>query len=195
MTHKADIDIDFGNRNEILQLIEHIPARKNHKGKPEKHATGIYVQPIPFDPRYGCSALHYKEADERGYFKLDFLNVSVYRHIKNYEHYEKLLNTEPPWHRLKEPDFVKQIVHIGNYSKIAAQMMPDSIPRMAMFIAALRPGKKHLLGKSWKEISETIWDREESDKYTFKKAHAVAYAVLVALHMNIINEKHSIIHQ
>ena len=69
--------------------------------------------------------------------------------------------------------------------------MPDTIPRMAMFLAALRPGKKHLLGKSWKEVAETIWDRSTTEEYTFRQSHAISYAVLVGLHMNIIEEQES----
>lgn len=184
----ADIDIDFANRDDILKHIRHIAARKTHKGKPERHNSGVYVQPIPYDPALGCSSIHYQEADERGYFKVDFLNVFVYQHIRDEAHYQELLNREPPWHRLKERAFVEQIVHISNYPKQVAQCMPDSIPRMAMFIAALRPAKKHLLGKPWAEIAEEIWDKSD-DEYAFKQSHSVAYAVLVALHMNIVNEQ------
>ena len=184
----ADIDIDFANRNDILRLIKHTPARKLHKDKPERHNSGAYVQPIPYDPMLGCSALHFKEADKRGYYKLDFLNVSVYQHIKDQKHYDELLAMEPPWERLAEKEFVEQIVHIANYPYKVAAAMPDSIPRMAMFLSILRPGKKHLIGKSWKEIAETVWDKVDDENYTFKQAHGVAYAVLVSLHMNIINE-------
>ena len=181
----ADIDIDFSNRDDILQHIKHIPARKLHRGKPERHNSGVYVQPIPFDPGINCSAIHYKEADERGYFKIDFLNVSVYNLIRDEEHYEKMLARTPPWHRLKEREFVEQIIHISNYPAQIADMMPDSIARMAMFLSVIRPGKKHLIGKPWKEIAETVWDRNSSDEYTFRRSHAIAYAHLVALHMNL----------
>jgi hypothetical protein len=187
----ADIDIDFANRNDILNIIKHIPARKLHKGKPERHNSGVYVQPIPFDPMVGCSSLHFKEADERGYFKIDFLNMSVYQQIRDDAHYRELLNKEPPWERLSDPAFVKQIVHIANYPKQVADVMPDSIPRLAMFLAALRPGKKHLLGKPWNVMAKTIWDKvdDESPGYAFKCSHAISYSVLVGLHMNIISEQ------
>jgi DNA polymerase III alpha subunit len=56
-----------------------------------------------------------------------------------------------------------------------------------MFLAMIRPGKKHLIGKTWKEIGETIWDKVEGE-YSFKKSHSIAYAHLVVVHMNIINE-------
>lgn len=186
-THRADIDIDLPDRNKILALIKHTPARKLHLGKPERHNSGVYVQPIPFDPHCGCATLHFKEADTRGYFKLDFLNVSVYQHIKDQAHYDELLAIEPPWHRLKDATFVEQIIHISNYPRQVAACMPDSIPRMAMFISALRPGKKHLLGKPWADVAKEIWVREGSDGYAFRQSHAISYAVLVGLHMNIVN--------
>ena len=56
-----------------------------------------------------------------------------------------------------------------------------------MFLAMIRPGKKHLIGKPWKEVAETIWDKTD-EGYTYKRSHAISYAHLVALHMNIINE-------
>ena len=184
----ADIDIDFGRRDDILRHIKHTPARKLHQGKPERHNSGVYVQPIPYDPMLDASSLHYKIADERGYFKIDFLNVSVYQHIKDEAHYQALLAKEPPWERLSDPKFVEQIIHIANYPSQLQFTMPDSIPRMAMFLSILRPGKKHLQGKSWKEIRETVWLKDDGDQYSFRHSHAIAYATLVGLHMNIVDE-------
>jgi len=187
MTHQSDIDIDFANREDILQHIKHIAGRKTTLGKPDRHNSGVYVQPIPYDPMLDAAALNYKEADARGYFKIDFLNVSVYQHIKDAAHYEELLAREPPWHRLDEMAFVEQLIHVANYPYKISQAKPSSIAQMAMFIAALRPAKKHLLGKSWKEIGETIWEKPTDGSYSFRHSHAIAYAMLVALHMNIID--------
>jgi DNA polymerase III alpha subunit len=66
-------------------------------------------------------------------------------------------------------------------------MKPDSIPRMAAFISIIRPGKAHLQTRPWPEVFAGVWDGDESRGYTFKKSHAVSYAALVALHMNLIN--------
>ena len=78
----ADVDIDFADREQILDLIKHIPARQQGR----KHNSGVYVTDIPIDPINGCATLDYKEAEEREYFKIDFLNVNVYTHIKDQEH-------------------------------------------------------------------------------------------------------------
>ena len=113
MKMDADIDIDFFDRTQILNLIKHTPARQESNTESKKHNSGVYVTDIPNDP----------------------------------------------------------------------------IPRMAMFLALIRPAKKHLIGKSWDKISEEIWVKPSGDEYYFKKAHAVSYAVLVALHMNILNQR------
>ena len=67
-------------------------------------------------------------------------------------------------------------------------MKPDSIPRMAAFISIIRPGKAHLQTRPWPEVFAEVWDGDESRGYTFKKSHAVSYAALVALHMNLLNQ-------
>jgi hypothetical protein len=179
----ADVDIDFADRDAILKHIKHIPARQQER----KHNSGVYVTDIPVDPINGCSTLDYKEAEDRGYFKIDFLNVNVYSNIKDNEHYEQLLNATPPWEKLLDKNFCSKIIHISNHWNDIVKMKPDSVARMAMFLALIRPGKKHLIGKTWKEIGETIWEQTE-DGYSYKKAHAVSYAKLVALHMNIIDQ-------
>ena len=66
----------------------------------------------------------------------------------------------------------------------------NSIPRLAMMLAIIRPSKKHLIGQSWKEVAKTVWDKN-IDGYSFKKAHAIGYAWLVAVHMNILEKESS----
>ena len=180
----ADIDIDVPDRNAVLALIRHIPARQQN-GK--KHNSGIYVTEIPQDPVAGCAAIDYESAEQRGYFKIDLLNMSVYGLIKDPKHYEGMLNQEPAWHRLwQDPEWASQLVHVGNYTDLLAAMKPDSIPRMAAFISVIRPGKAHLQRKSWSEVFASVWDGDQSRGYTFKRSHAVSYAALVALHMNLL---------
>ena len=67
-------------------------------------------------------------------------------------------------------------------------MRPNSIPRMAAFISIIRPGKAYLQNKTWAEVFNSVWDGDDSRGYTFKKSHALSYAALVALHMNLLNQ-------
>jgi len=181
----ADIDIDMPNRDAVLTLIQHTVARQSN-GK--KHNSGIYVTDIPRDPVMRCAAIDYETAESRGYFKIDLLNMSVYQLIKDPAHYEQMLAATPPWDRLwKDTEWAKKLVHIGNYTDLLKTMQPDSIPRMAAFISVIRPGKAHLQNQSWLDVFKSVWDGDLSRGYTFKKAHAVGYAALVALHMNLID--------
>jgi hypothetical protein len=149
----------------------------------------VYVTDIPRDPVHGCAAIDYETAEQRGYFKIDFLNMSVYQLIRDPAHYQAMLAATPPWHRLwEDAAWASQLVHVGNYTGLLATMRPDSIPRMAAFISVIRPGKAHLQDRPWTEVFESVWDGDESRGYTFKKSHAVSYAALVALHMNLINQ-------
>ena len=182
----ADIDIDFADRETVLKLIQHTPARQSNG---RKHNSGVYVTDIPQDPVAGCAALDYETAESRGYFKLDFLNMSVYQLIQSPAHYEQMLNATPTWERLwADREWAQQLVHVGNYTDLLKQMKPDSIPRMAAFISIIRPGKAHLQTRSWSEVFASVWDGDDSQGYTFKKAHAISYAALVVLHMNLLNQ-------
>ena len=185
----ADIDLDFANREDVLKLIQHTPARQTVQGQVRRHNSGVYVTDIPRDPEHGCAAIDYESAEQRGYFKIDLLNMSVYQLIHDPEHYEEMLKAVPPWSRLwTDKSWASQLVHIGNYVDLMAAMQPDSIPRMAAFISIIRPGKAHLQRKSWDQVFAEVWDGDESRGYTFKKSHSVSYAALVALHMNILNQ-------
>lgn len=184
----ADIDIDVGDREAVLKLINATAARQNHQGQVRRHNSGIYVTDIPYDPVNGCAAIDYEEAEQRGYFKIDLLNMSVYQLVKSPEHYEELLSREPNWSRLwTDPEWAKQLVHVGNYVDLLKSMKPDSITRMAAFIAIIRPGKAHLQNRPWPEVFASVWDGDNSRGFTFKHSHSISYAALVALHMNLLD--------
>ena len=185
----ADIDIDFADRDQLLQLIRATPARQLHQGQVRRHNSGVYVTDIPYDPVNECAAIDYESAEQLGYFKIDLLNMSVYQLIQTPEHYEEMIAKEPPWERLwTDPAWAKQLVHIGNYTELLKTMKPDSIPRMAAFISIIRPGKAHLQNRPWPEVFKTVWDGDDSKGFVFKQSHAISYAALVALHMNLLNQ-------
>lgn len=182
----ADIDIDVPNRDAVLQLIQHVPAQQS-TGR--RHNSGIYVTDIPQDAVNGHAALDYESAEQRGYFKIDLLNMSVYNLVQSPEHYEALLAQEPNWQRLcTDTAWTSQLVHVGNYVDLLKIMKPDSIPRMAAFISIIRPGKAHLQRRPWDQVFAEVWNGDASRGFVFKKSHAVSYAMLVSLHMNLLND-------
>jgi hypothetical protein len=186
MKIKGDIDIDVANRDQLLELITHTHAAMRNVNPIRKHPSGIYATDIPYDPVNDMAAIDYSEAEERGYFKIDILNVHVYEQVKDEEHLVRLMQ-EPDWSMLNNRHIVEQLIHLNNSFNIM-QRMPepiDSIPRLAMFLAVIRPAKKHLQGLTWKEVSKTVWEKDH-EGYSFKKAHAISYAQLVVVHMNIL---------
>lgn len=187
MKHHPDIDLDFADRDKALALFKHNPATIIKNGIAKKHNTGVYVTDIPMNPLTGSSTLDHKVADDRFYSKLDFLNLHVYDLVKDEQHLDLLTKTEPPWEKLLQREFCEQVIHINDSYNTIMTMKPDSIPRMAMFLSIMRPAKRHLIGSSWAEIGETVWVKPDNDLYFFKHAHAVSYALLVQVHMNLIN--------
>ena len=185
---KFDIDIDFADRTTVLEKVQYYtPASIIRDDNLTKHNTGVYFTDVPKDPIMDVCSLDYKDAEERGYVKFDLLNVNVYNQVKSEEHLIDLTFAEPQWEKLADEKFTEQLIHIGNHYNIIKQMMPDTIPRMAMLLSIIRPAKRHLIGKPWKVISETVWEVPIDGSYYFKKSHAVAYAHLVVVHMNLIN--------
>lgn len=185
----GDVDIDLGNRDNILKYIQHIPAAMLKVNPIRKHATGVYVTEIPYDAVNGMANIDYEEAEKRGYFKIDFLNVHVYSKVKDEYHLIELMR-EPNWNNLKNKEFVEKLIHLNNQFH-ALRTIPEpinSIEKLSMFLAAIRPGKKHLLGKKWSEVEKEIWNRNV-DGYTFRRSHAIAYAQLVVVHMNLLEEE------
>jgi hypothetical protein len=185
----SDIDIDFGDREQLLKLIKHTPAAMRNTKPIRKHATGIYITDIPYDPVNDMASIDYATAEKRGYFKLDLLNVHVYSQVRDEQHLQRLMNRDPNWDMLTDYNRMNSLIHLGNHYR-SIKNLPEpinTIPRLAMFLALIRPAKKHLIGLPWKEVSKTIWDKGD-DGYTFKKAHAVAYAHLVVVHMNLLEE-------
>jgi len=184
-----DIDIDFADRSKVLDIIKNIPAAIDANGTFKKHNTGIYCQPIPHNPLTGLSNIDYKEAEGRGYFKIDFLNVGIYEKIRNEEHLIQLMETEPLWDLLEQDEFSNLLFHVNGHGHVLRTLKPTNIEQLAACLAIIRPAKKYLLGKTWKEIFEQVWTKPTTDEYFFKKAHAIAYAKVVVVQMNLICEE------
>ena len=184
-----DIDIDFRDRTEVLKIIKHIPASLVD-GK--KHNTGVYCHEIPVNPLTGLASIPYEQAEERGYFKIDFLNVSAYTGVTSEDHINQLLSIEPLWDLMYEKEVCDQLFHINGYHNLMRELKPASIEELAIVLALIRPGKKHLIPvckeKGFKAVDNEVWIKTE-DAYYFKKSHAVGYAHLIVLQLNLICER------
>jgi hypothetical protein len=189
MKFRSDIDIDFGDRTQILELIKSTPASIQRDGKLIPHNTGVYVTPIPVDPLVGIASIDHESAEARGYIKLDLLNVTLYQQIRDEAHLVQLMSAEPDWDRFnQDQEFFEQLIHVNNHWKLLKNMPEpvDSIPRLAMFLGVIRPAKRHLIGKSWAEVAAEIWQQPAEGIYYFKRSHSVAYSHLVVVNMNLL---------
>ena len=184
-----DIDIDFADRSAALALFKHVKASRLDSNKLVTHNTGVYFHSIPNNPVDNLSTIEYKQAEERGYFKLDFLNVSLYKDIRDENHLLQLMETEPIWELLHQDEFVDLLFHLNGHGAILRNTCPTSVEQLAAVLAMIRPAKRHLIGKTWPEIMTEIWIPPENGEYYFKKAHAIAYAMTVIVQMNLICEK------
>jgi hypothetical protein len=193
MKFNSDIDIDFANREAVLQLIKHVPASMLRDGKLVPHNTGVYVTPAPLDPFSGLCSLDYEQAEQRGYVKLDLLNVNLYKQVRDEAHLVQLMQHDPDWQRFNsDHDFFEQLIHVNSHWDLLKKMPEpvDSITRLAMFLAVIRPAKRYLAGRVWKEVADEVWARPTDDTYYFKKSHSLAYAHLVVVNMNLISLAH-----
>ena len=191
MKFTSDIDIDVADREKALEFFKQTPASILRDGKYVKHNTGVYFTDMPADPFTGYASIDHETAEDRGYIKLDILNVGLYSQVRDEAHLDQLMAQEPNWARLYEPEFCAQLIHIGNHYDTLIKMPEavNTIEKLAMFLAVIRPAKRHLVGKPWAEVAKTVWEKPADDTYYFKKAHAVSYAHLVAVNVNLISEQ------
>ena len=194
---RGDIDIDFADRAAALEGMPHVPASIIKNSKITKHNTGVYFHAAPIDPVTDLCSIDYETAEQRGMFKIDMLNVSVYDSVRDEEHLLELMDRPLDWRMFEDTEFVSKLFHLGNYGELCRKLKPTSIEHIAMILAMIRPGKKHLQAVCEKQgfdsIASDIWLRgNDDDNYSFKKAHAVSYAVLVYVHANILLEKSAI---
>lgn len=184
-----DMDMSQKTRDTMVQTLYHIPASKlNDKGI-NPHGVGVYLCNIPYDRLTGLASIDYKRAEEEfGYVKLDWLHNTIYDRFENRNELLEAMNTEPKWELLYKQDVIEQLPHINNYYTLINQLPRiDSIEKLAMFIAIIRPGKKYLIDilqntRKWESIEDRIWLKEDTG-YQYKKSHAIAFALSITVDM------------
>jgi hypothetical protein len=189
MIKMPDIDIDFLDRDQALKLFKYVGASRVDNGRLVKHNTGIYMHEVPVNSLTGLCAVPYDIAEEKEYFKIDFLNVSIYKGIKNEAHLVQLMETEPLWNLLLDDAFTDLLFHVNGHGSILKEMKPENLEQLAAVLAIIRPAKRHLIGKDWTTVMKEVWTKPVNDEYFFKKSHATAYAVAVIVQMNLICEQ------
>ena len=182
-----DIDIDFADRTQALELFKNTPARLKNR----KHNTGVYFHRVPSNPFTNVCTVEHTDADNMGFFKLDLLNLSIYKDVRDNDHLESLMNKEPVWELLEHAEFSDQVFHLSGHSELLQKLKPRSVEQLAAVLAIIRPSKRYLQNKSWDVIQREVWIKPINDNkaYYFKKAHAVSYAMACVVHINLICEQ------
>jgi len=184
-----DIDIDFVDRDRALKLFRYKVASRLDDGNLVKHNTGIYLHQVPIDLKTGLCKIPYEQAEEKGFFKIDFLNVGIYKGIRDEHHLNELMNREPLWDLLQQQEFVDLLFHLNGHGDILKKTCPTSVEQLSAVLAMIRPAKRYLIGKDWTIIMKEIWTKPTNDDYYFKKSHATAYAMAIVVQMNLICEQ------
>ena len=184
-----DIDIDFVDRNSALQLFKHIPASRIDNDRLVKHNTGVYLHNVPTSAVEAVCSVPYDHTVAEEYFKIDFLNVGIYKGVRDETHLIQLMETEPLWDLLEQEEFVNLLFHVNGHGFILQEMKPKNVEQLAAILAMIRPAKRYLIGKDWTTVMTEVWSKPENDEYFFKKSHATAYAVAVVVQMNLICEQ------
>lgn len=183
-----DIDIDFVDRDQPLGIIKNISASRYEGDSLTKHNTGVYLHQVPVDPIKNICSIPYSQAEQAGYFKIDFLNVGLYKGIRDETHLVELMNTEPLWDLLEDDQFNSLLFHVNGHGDILRKTKPRSVEQLAAVLGIIRPAKRHLVGQSWQKILEEVWTVPNNNEYFFKKSHATAYALAIIVQMNLICE-------
>lgn len=184
-----DIDIDFVDREQALTLFDHVAASRFENEKLVKHNTGVYLHDVPVHAKSNLCSVPYDIAEDKGFFKIDFLNVGIYKGIRDENHLNALMTQEPLWDLLEQDDFVNLLFHVNGHGSILRQMKPKTVEQLAAILAMIRPAKRYLVGESWSKILNEVWQKPGNDEYYFKKSHATAYAMAIVVQMNLICEQ------
>ena len=181
VTASTDIDLDFFDRTSALSKLPHVQASIYKNGDLTPHNSGVYFQKIPIDPVTGLASLDYKDAEKKGFFKIDFLNSSMYQGIENEQHLDLLMSVEPNWELLSDSTIVQQLPHISDHYDLLQRYPVTSVEDLAVFLALIRRRFTWYKDLTWDQIKDKIWDKiSDDDGYYFKRSHSFAYSVAIS---------------
>lgn len=185
-----DIDIDVHPSFTPMGVFPWVRAAVVRDGRMTPHPCGVYPQSVPVDPVTKLAAIPYDMAEDIGFFKIDFLHLNVYQHLKNRAEIDELVAHEPDWTLLQVPSNHPKLFQLANHGELLMKLRPKSIEELADVLALIRPGKKQLLGlyqKTPTMARRALWSKDESG-YSFKKSHALSYAYVIVLQLHLIEQ-------
>lgn len=192
------MDIDIDTKTSFIPedlFPEIIRASMFQDNEIKKHLAGVYFQNIPTDPITKLSAIPFKEAEDYGFYKIDFLHLGLLDDFGSKQEIRTLLKLEPDWSLLENKNNYPQLFQISRHYSIVSRIKPTSIPELADCIALIRPGQRQLLEpyinakkEERKKIRKLLYIKPEGGAYYFKKSHAHAYALTIMLQLHYLSE-------
>lgn len=184
-----DIDIDFPSTFNPLDLFDAVSASMVKNGKLVKHPVGIYFQNIPKDNITGLAAIPYNKAEEQGYFKIDFLHLTLLDYFDSKEQIRELMKVPPDWSLLESEEVVSKLFQIHKHHKTLIKVKPTSVQELADVIALIRPGKRYLLPayiQNRDAVRDELYEKPKDGGIYFKRSHAIAYALTIVIQLHLI---------
>ena len=127
-----DIDIDLTSSFDPTKIFPTgTLASMIQKGELKKHPVGMYFQNIATDPLTGLSAIPYKEAEDMGYFKIDFLSLTVLDNFDSKAEIRQLLKIEPDWSIFTQREQVAKLFQIHNHYDTLIRIKPCTVQEVA----------------------------------------------------------------
>lgn len=188
-----DIDIDLQTKFKPTEYFDNATvASMLSKDELVKHPCGAYFQNIAQDPTTQLAAIPYKEAQQLGYFKIDFLHLSVLDDFTSKEEIRALMKVAPDWDLLLDEEQVSKLFHIKNHFDLINRIRPTNVHELGDAIALIRPGRKHLLDKYMQDKEfvrdHMLYVKNADDEYSFKRSHSIAYAFNIILQLHLITQ-------
>lgn len=186
-----DIDIDLPTSFKPTEYFKTaVQASMVKDGELVKHPAGVYFQEVPVDQMTKLSSIPYSQAEELGFFKIDFLHLSLLDQmdIQSKTEMRALLEMEPNWDLLLEESVVERLFQVKKHFLLLLQLKPRSVEELADCIAILRPAKRGLIDEYVESPYRTRKKLYETPLPVgcFKKGHAIAYALTIVLQLHFI---------
>lgn len=188
-----DVDIDvqptFHREDYGIRAIIYNSEQK----KIQPHPSGVYIDSnIPIDHITGFAALDYEHAESLEYIKIDLLSNNSYTRFLSKVEILELMNKTPDWNKLLDEKIVKKLPHIKKHHKLLCTLKPTSVEMLADVLALIRPGKSKFID-SYKvdpeEVRKVLYQRPADGNMYFKRSHAIAYALMLVVMLNVIDQK------
>lgn len=185
-----DVDIDVQTSFDSKKYFPSwLRASVVRDGELTPHPCGVYPQHIAEDPVTHLAAVPHELAEDLGYLKIDFLHLSAYNGFKSREEIERLVDEEPDWSLLLVPSNQSKLFQLSKHGDLLTTIRPTSVEELADCMALIRPGKKQFVGLYTKQRAAArtlLYAPDPESGYSFKKSHALAYALVVVLQLHLI---------